>query len=73
MPLGIIQILSRHTCPDLRQRFETLDRNKDGKVTLDEVPEQFRDRVKPLFERSGKQELTFDEFTRLAKSRPRSR
>ncbi len=51
---------------EARQRFEMLDRNKDGKVTLEEVPEQFRDRIKPLFDRSGKTELTFEEFTRQA-------
>ena len=51
---------------EARQRFEMLDRNKDGKVTLEEVPEQFRDRIKPLFARSGTTELTFEEFTRQA-------
>jgi Ca2+-binding EF-hand superfamily protein len=51
---------------DARERFEMLDRNKDGKVTLEEIPEQFRDRMKPLFDRAGKQELTFEEFGRLA-------
>lgn len=50
---------------DMRQRFEMLDRNKDGKVTLEEVPEPFRDRIKPLFERLGKEELTLDEFSRM--------
>ncbi len=55
---------------DARQRFEMLDRNKDGKVTLDEVPEQFRDRIKPIFDRAGKQELTFEEFSRLTGGGP---
>lgn len=49
---------------DARARFEMLDRNRDGKVTLDEVPEQFRDRVKPLFDRIGKQEMTLEDFLR---------
>lgn len=51
---------------DARQRFEMLDRNKDGKVTLDEVPEPFRDRIKPLFDRTGKQELTMEDFARFS-------
>lgn len=50
---------------DARQRFEMLDRNKDGKVSLEEVPEQFRDRVKPLFDRLGKTEVTAEEFGRF--------
>jgi Ca2+-binding EF-hand superfamily protein len=48
-----------------RQRFEMLDRNKDGKITLEEVPEPLRDRLKPVFERAGKQELTLDDYSRL--------
>ena len=50
---------------DPKQRFEMLDKNKDGKVTLDEVPEQFRDRLKPVFERLGKTELTLEDFAKL--------
>lgn len=50
---------------DGRQRFEMLDRNKDGKVTLDEVPEPLRDRLKPIFDRSGKKELSIEDFGRF--------
>ena len=50
---------------DARQRFEMLDRNKDGKVTLEEIPEQFRERLKPAFDRLGKTELTADDFAKL--------
>ena len=50
---------------DPKQRFEMMDKNKDGKVTLDEVPEQFRDRLKPAFERLGKTELTLEDFAKL--------
>ena len=50
---------------DPKQRFEMLDKNKDGKVTLDEVPEQFRDRMKPAFERLGKTELTLEDFAKI--------
>lgn len=49
---------------DIRQRFEMLDRNKDGKVTRDEVPEQARQRLMPLFERLGKEELTLADLER---------
>lgn len=50
---------------EARQRFEMLDRNKDGKVTLDEVPEPLRDRLKPIFDRSGKKELNFEDLGRF--------
>ncbi|HET6425085.1 MAG TPA: EF-hand domain-containing protein [Planctomycetaceae bacterium] len=49
---------------DARQRFDQMDRNKDGKVTLDEVPEPIRDRAKPIFDRLGKTELTFEDWAR---------
>lgn len=51
---------------DARKRFEMLDQNKDGKISLDEVPGPLRDRLKSAFERSGKQELTIDELLRNA-------
>ena len=50
---------------DPRQRFEMLDRNKDGKITLEELPEQIRDRMKPLFERLGKIEITAEDFAKF--------
>jgi Ca2+-binding EF-hand superfamily protein len=50
--------------PDGRRFFERFDANKDGKVTKDEVPEEFRNRLNPVFERLGKNELTQEEFTR---------
>jgi Ca2+-binding EF-hand superfamily protein len=51
---------------DMRQRFEMMDKNKDGKITKDEVPEQFRDRLSGLFERLGKSEINLEEFGRFA-------
>ncbi len=51
---------------DFRQRFEMMDRNKDGKVSLEEVPEQFRERIKPMFDRLGKTELTLEEYGRAS-------
>jgi Ca2+-binding EF-hand superfamily protein len=50
---------------DPKQQFERLDRNKDGKVTRDEVPEMARERLRPLFDRLGKDELSLDDFTRM--------
>jgi Ca2+-binding EF-hand superfamily protein len=55
---------------ELKQRFEMLDKNKDGKVSLDEVPEQFRDRMKAMFERLGKSELNMEEFGRASGGPP---
>ncbi len=49
---------------DLKQRFEMMDKNKDGKITLEEVPEPFRDRMKGVFDRLGKTELTMEEYGR---------
>ena len=50
---------------DPKQRFEMMDKNKDGKVTLDEFPEQARERVKPFFDRLGKTELTLEDYAKL--------
>jgi Ca2+-binding EF-hand superfamily protein len=44
------------------QLFQRFDRNKDGKVTFDEIPELGRERFKAMFDRLGKKELTRDEF-----------
>ena len=46
------------------QFFERLDRNGDGKLSKDELPEQMRDRLAPAFERLGKDSLNQDEFVR---------
>ena len=45
--------------------FKRLDRNADGKVTLEEVPEAMRSRVKPLFERIGKEEITLQDLQKV--------
>ena len=48
---------------DPRQMLRQADRNQDGKITLEELPQQARDRMAPLFKRLGKDALTFDEIT----------
>jgi Ca2+-binding EF-hand superfamily protein len=47
---------------DPNQIFQRFDANKDGKLVLDEIPQQARQRFQPLFDRLGKKELTREEF-----------
>ncbi|HLJ09895.1 MAG TPA: EF-hand domain-containing protein [Planctomycetaceae bacterium] len=49
---------------DPNQIFQRFDRNKDGKVTIDEIPEPARPRFQPIFDRVQKKELTRDEFVK---------
>ena len=46
--------------------FKRLDRNGDGKLTRDEIPEQAKF-LGQLMERAGKDELTQDEFAQLVR------
>ncbi|HEV8002973.1 MAG TPA: EF-hand domain-containing protein, partial [Planctomycetaceae bacterium] len=46
---------------DPKRIFEMLDKNKDGKLTADEV--ENRPRIKALFDRLGKSEMTLEELT----------
>lgn len=55
--------------PNPEEQFKRMDANGDGKVTLEEVPEQFRDRVRPLFERAKKDVLTLDDVRAFAQAR----
>ena len=58
---------------DVDRLFERIDRDGDGKVALADLPERLQERLKPLFERLGKDELTkedFATFRRLQGGRP---
>lgn len=58
--------------PPPDQMFQLFDRNKDGKLSLDEIPEPRRENFKPLFDRAGKKELTRDEFVQALAQLPRA-
>ena len=63
------------TSIDLSRVFGQLDRDSSGTITLDEVPESLRDRLRPLFERLGTDTITRADLARLNTSRrevPRS-
>lgn len=49
--------------------FDNLDTNKDGKLTLDELPEQARERMSAMFEKAGKEDLSKDEYVKFAGER----
>lgn len=51
---------------DPAQFFKRLDKNGDGKLTLEELPGPMRDRMAPILERLGKTEIDRDEFARIA-------
>ena len=50
------------------EMFKRLDRNNDGKLTLEEVPKALRNRIKPLFDRIGKDAVTVDDLKKLGGS-----
>ncbi len=47
---------------DMTQMIRRFDRNGDQKISKDEIPDPLRERLQPLFERLGKDELTIQEF-----------
>lgn len=50
--------------PEPGRMFQRWDRNGDGKLTLEELPDPARERLKPLFDRLGKSEISREEFIR---------
>ena len=51
--------------PTPEQMMERLDRNKDGKLTKNELPEFLRDRLGRAFDELGKDALTVDDLAKL--------
>jgi len=51
---------------DVDDLFERYDRNKDGKLTKEELPEAVRNRFARLFERLGRDSLTREDLARVA-------
>ncbi len=49
--------------------FEKFDKNKDGKLTLEELPERMQKHMKKLFEKAEKEGLTLEEFEKMRDSR----
>jgi Ca2+-binding EF-hand superfamily protein len=47
--------------------FQRMDRNQDGKLTLDELPEQAPPGIRQLFARFNKTEVTREEFVQAAR------
>jgi Ca2+-binding EF-hand superfamily protein len=47
---------------DADEFLRRLDRNGDGKIAKDELPEMLRERLGRVFEQAGKDALTIDEF-----------
>lgn len=45
--------------------FKKFDKNKDDKVTREEIPQQLRPRVAQLFQRLGKNEITKDDLEKI--------
>ncbi|MBW3542085.1 MAG: EF-hand domain-containing protein [Planctomycetes bacterium] len=56
--------------PRLLDVIERFDTDGDGKLTLQEVPENLRGRIKPLFDHIGKEEVSIEELRRLVPAAP---
>ncbi len=58
---------------DPKRMAEIMDRNKDGKITVDEVPDRARPLVQGLLRRAGKERgdsISVEEFLKLLPNRP---
>lgn len=59
--------------PNPKKMFKRLDKNEDGKVTKDEIPEPMQKRFNRIFEKLGKEELTQEDFVKFAKTGPKGK
>ncbi len=50
---------------DAKQIFDRMDRNSDGKVTRDELPEFARERFGRLFDELKKDSMTYEDFQKM--------
>ena len=55
----------RRTQGSAQEFFKRLDRNGDGKLSLDEFPEAMRDRIKVVMDRLNVDTLTFEQMSKL--------
>ena len=53
--------------PDAEEMFSRMDANGDGKLTLAEAPERGKRIAEMVFKKAGKDELTKDEFVKVAR------
>jgi Ca2+-binding EF-hand superfamily protein len=53
--------------PDFGRLFDLADRDGDGKIALTDLPEPARERMQPLFQRLGREQLTREDFERLGR------
>lgn len=51
---------------EIRQRLKQMDRNGDGKISRSEVPDVARERLMPLFDRLGMDELSLEDIGRFS-------
>ena len=49
--------------------FRRFDRNSDGKLSLEEIPEFARNRMRPFFVQLGKREITIEDLSRVRSAR----
>ncbi len=52
---------------DAERLFRRADKDGDGKLTLEELPEQLQPRLRPVYERLGRDALTKEDFENLRK------